>query len=247
MININTDIQLEDIRQFYYDAFAHYDPHRKLPAIDIRFYPYIGINHTIRIRNGSIYVRIAEICRDMPEAAHRSLAFILVSKLYRRKLPKGFDLAYRIYSNSEELRLRSLDNKKKFGRKVVNGSAGDVYDLDEIFDLLNERYFRGTLPKPTLTWSSRKTFRILGHHDATHETVVISRSLDTVETPRYVIEYVVFHEMLHIFHPTVHKNGRRYNHTPAFRRDEQKFRYFQQAENWIEQNARKLKKKAKRG
>ena len=61
------------------------------------------------------------------------------------------------------------------------------------------------------------------------------------------MEYVVFHEMLHIWHPTQHRNGRRYNHTPAFRRDEEKFLYFDKAEDWIEKNVRVLKKKAKSG
>jgi hypothetical protein len=52
--------------------------------------------------------------------------------------------------------------------------------------------------------------------------------------------------MLHIAHPTQHVNGRRYNHTSAFRRDERRFKYFQEAERWIERNVRRLKKEAKR-
>ena len=50
--------------------------------------------------------------------------------------------------------------------------------------------------------------------------------------------------MLHIKHPTVHHNGRRYNHTPIFRRDEENFAYFEEAEKWIEQNVRNLKAKS---
>jgi hypothetical protein len=61
-----------------------------------------------------------------------------------------------------------------------------------------------------------------------------------------MVEYIVFHEMLHIHHPTVHHNGRRYNHTPAFRRDEEQFEHFHAAESWIEQNVRKLKRRAKK-
>ncbi|HLM59860.1 MAG TPA: hypothetical protein VK308_03550, partial [Pyrinomonadaceae bacterium] len=107
-------------------------------------------------------------------------------------------------------------------------------------------YFQDSIEKPTLSWSARKTYRILGHHDATHKTIIISKSLDEVKVPRYVVEYVVFHEMLHIFHPTKHRDGRRYNHTPQFRRDERKFAYFEAAEKWIEQNAGRLKQRVKR-
>jgi predicted metal-dependent hydrolase len=86
----------------------------------------------------------------------------------------------------------------------------------------------------------------LGQHDSTHETIVVSKSLDSTDVPRFVVEYIVFHEMLHIHHPTVHHNGRRYNHTPAFRRDEERFQYYREAEDWIERSVRKLKRNAKR-
>jgi len=97
-----------------------------------------------------------------------------------------------------------------------------------------------------LTWSARKTYRILGHHDATHDTVVVSKSLDDASVPAFVVEYIVFHEMLHIAHPTRHVNGRRYNHTPAFRLDERKFLYFEEAERWIERSVRRLKRNARK-
>ena len=138
---------------------------------------------------------------------------------------------------------------KTNARKVEKLSRlpkGEIYDLDKIFERINLLYFQNSISKPTLTWSARKTFRILGHHDSTHETIAISRSLDSKKVPQYVVEYVVFHEMLHIFHPTTHRNGRRYNHTPAFRRDEKKFAYFEEAERWIEKNVKNLKRSARK-
>ena len=110
---------------------------------------------------------------------------------------------------------------------------------------MNDLYFDGAIKKPILTWSVRETFRRLGHHDAAHETIVISKSLDNKKVPHYVVEFVVFHEMLHIFHPMKIQNGRRYHHTPAFRRDEKKFAFYEQSENWIGGNSRFLKRKAK--
>lgn len=235
-----------EIANFYAEAFETFDSTRKPPPIDVRFYPYVGINHTIRIRNGGVFVRIAELCRDMPAAEQRALAFILVSKLLRRRTPKRDRDLYSNYIRSAEIRERATANKRLRGRKVVTSAAGTVYDLNEIFDDLNTKYFSPKLPKPVLTWSAQKTFRILGHHDATHETIAISRSLDARDVPRYVVEYVVFHEMLHVKHPTVHHNGRRYNHTPEFRRDEESFPYFHEAERWIERNVRKMKRNARK-
>jgi hypothetical protein len=239
-------VSTETIAKYYSQAFETFDKHRNPPPIDVSFYPYIGINHTIRIRNGRVFVRIAEICRDLPASAQRALAMILVGKLYRRRVPAAVKEVYGAAVSTDEYRVRAARNKKKHGRKIITSHKGQIYNLDKIFDSLNYAYFGGCIAKPTLTWSVRKTYRILGHHDATHKTIVVSKSLDSATVPKFIVEYIVFHEMLHIYHPAKIVNGRRYHHTPTFRRDEQTFAYYEEAEEWIEKNVRKLKREAKK-
>lgn len=240
------DNDLAKIKDLYEEAFDTLNGHKPVPEIKVRFYPYVGINHTIRVRNGKVYVRIAELCRHAPLEVHESLAFILVGKLLKKKVLPQISNVYRSFIKSDEMRRKAIKNKRAKGRKVITTSKGNVYDLDKIFERLNLLYFKNKLKKPILSWSKRSTYRILGHHDSTHEAIIISKSLDDKTVPQYVVEYVVFHEMLHIFHPTEHRNGRRYNHTPEFKRDERKFAYFEEAEEWIEKNSQKLKRKAKK-
>ena len=237
---------LRSLEEIYRQTFQAMDKSREAPPVEVRFYPYININHTIRVREGRVYVRIADMCQDMALEGQRALARILVAKLFRRRVPKSARAVYDEHTKTAKMREQVTANKLARGRKIVSSAKGEYFDLTEIFDDLNERYFDRSLPKPVLTWSARKTYRILGHHDAAHQTIVVSRSLDSKGVPEYVVQYIVYHEMLHIHHPTVHHNGRRYNHTPAFRRDEEKFEYFNAAERWIEQNVRKLKRNAKR-
>lgn len=232
--------------KFYEEAFRTLDAKRAAPEIEVRFYPYVGINHTIRLRGGKIFVRLAEICQDAPLEAQRALAFILVAKLLRKKVPPLVAQIYQSYVKSREMQAKAVENKRAKGRKIITSSKGEVYDLDEIFARLNQKYFQNAIEKPILSWSARKTYRILGHHDSTHQAIIISKSLDDEKVPAYVAAFVVFHEMLHIFHPTTLRGGRRYNHTPQFRCNERKFVYFEEAENWIEQNAGKLKRRARR-
>lgn len=239
-------VSTETIQKYYTQAFETFDKHRKPPEIEVVFYPYVGINHTIRVRGGKVLVRIAEICRDLPASAQRALALILVAKLYRKRVPTAARDVYGAAVSTDEYRVRAVANKRKHGRKVVTTAKGEVYNLEKIFDTLNMAYFAGSLPKPTLTWSARKTYRILGHHDSTHRTIVISKSLDSKTVPKFVVEFIVFHEMLHIHHPAKVVNGRRYHHTPAFRRNEQRFEYYEEAEAWVERNVRKLKREAKK-
>jgi hypothetical protein len=246
VINNATEIPVDTIRGFYEEAFIQISGKRRTPEIEVMFYPYVGLNQTIRVRNGRVYVRIADMCRDMPREPHRALAYILVAKLLRKRVSKDADRVYTEYITTAHMRDRSTDRKRSHGRKVVSSPKGSVYDLDEIFDNLNFWYFREKLPKPVLTWSARETYRILGQHDSTHDTIVVSRSLDAPDVPRYVVEYILFHEMLHIHHPTVHHNGRRYNHTAAFRRDEEKFKHYHAAEEWIEKNIARIRRRARR-
>jgi hypothetical protein len=240
-------VHSSDLKPFYAEAFRAIDRGATVtPEISIEFYPYVGINHTIRIREGRIMVRVGEICRAMPHNEHKALAYILVAKLLRRAVPAEARRVYAGYVKSHEIQEKARERKKSRGRKVVSGAAGTVYDLDGVFEKVNLIYFAGKMTKPMLTWSARKTYRILGHHDPAHETIVISRSLDSRDVPKFVVEYVMFHEMLHVFHPTKNVNGRRMNHTREFRDHERKFIYYKEAEGWITANVRKLKRNAKR-
>ena len=246
MINNSADFDLLKAEKFYQEAFAVFKRSAEPVKINLRYYPYVNVNHTIRVRNGKVYAKISELFRVAPEGAHRALAYILVAKLLNKKVPPQARESYRRFVNSEQFQKIALENKRKKGRKIVTSAKGEHFNLEGIFEKLNLVYFQGSIRMPALTWSRRKTFRRLGHYDAAHESITISKTLDDQNVPKFVVEYVVYHEMLHIKHPTQHRNGRRYNHTPAFKRDEEKFMYFDEADQWIEQNALKLRKTARR-
>lgn len=237
---------LNSLKEIYEQIFSQLNKNKTPAQTKIEFYPYTGINSRVRLRDGLLHIKISDILHNAPLEFHRALAEILLKKLFRKSVSAEMLQVYRNYVNQPEMRDKSIETRRVRGRKVLKGAQGNVYDLNEIFDLLNQIYFQNDLPKPTLTWSASRTYRILGHHDSTHETVAVSKSLDDKSVPRFVVEFVVYHEMLHIKHPTKYFNGRRYNHTPSFKRDEQEFAFYDDAENWIEQNARKLKKEAQR-
>ncbi len=236
--------ELEQIKLIYQETFRKLSNYSQEQKIEVEFYPYFGINHTIRVRNGIVFVRISDVFINAPIDVQNSLADILVSKLLRKNIPFKVIEQYKKFVKSEEIFSKATENKKVRGRKILTSSKGNVYDLEEIFARVNRNYFNQTISKPSLTWSKKKTYRILGYHDQARNTIVISKSLDDSKVPSYVVEFVMFHEMLHVFHPTQNRAGRRYNHTPQFRRDERKFARFTESENWIRQNIRVLKRNA---
>jgi hypothetical protein len=220
------------------DAFRHLAPKRPVPEIDARYYPYAGLTHTIRLRSGRVHVRVSDIFESAPPDVHRALAFMLISKLLRRRTPPFHEKLYRNYACRPEVLRASDIARRNRGRKQVSTSRGRVYDLERMFARLNRRYFDGALEQPTLTWSRRRTRTILGHHDGVHDTIVISKTLDSKDVPEWFVEFILFHEMLHMKHPARLINGRRYYHTKAFRAEEQRFPLYEEAQNWLDSFAR---------
>jgi predicted metal-dependent hydrolase len=65
--------------------------------------------------------------------------------------------------------------------------------------------------------------RSLGHYDAAHNTIVVSRVFDRPSSPRYAIEYLLYHEMLHLKHPVKMRGLRRCVHSREFKAEEKLF------------------------
>ncbi len=229
----------ESLKMLFADVFQQISKRQAKPEINVTFYPFAGLNHTIRIRNQRVYVRVSDILRDAPPTVYRALAHILVGKLFNQRPPAEYEILYRQYAYQPQI-LRASDlARQRRGRKQLKGSVGRTYDLDRIFAQLNRHYFENALPKPVLSWSARCTKRILGHHDAVHDAIIISRSLDLESVPDYVVEYVMYHEMLHIKHKLQVVNGRRIFHSPAFRAEEKRFAHYDEAIKWLEHSMRR--------
>jgi len=116
----------------------------------------------------------------------------------------------------------------------VSGSArGAFHDLQVSFDRVNVQYFGGLMPRPRLTWSRQITSCKFGHYDALRDALMISATLDSAEVPAFVVDFVVYHELLHKKHGIQWQNGRRAVHTPAFRAEERHFHKYAEADEWI--------------
>jgi hypothetical protein len=231
------------LRRVFSDAFRQLERGRRfrpdISDIEVKFYPYAGLQHTIRVRAGRVYVRLSDLFQAAPPEVIRALAFLLVARLLSRKAPRDQERIYRAFAFSPQLLRASDIARRQRGRKVFSSAHGRVYNLEKIFARLNRRYFDGEVEKPVLTWSQRRARSILGHHDAAHDTITISKTLDSRDVPEWFVEYILFHEMLHIKHPARIINGRRYYHTSAFRAEEQSYPRYQQAQEWLDRVVRK--------
>jgi hypothetical protein len=118
-------------------------------------------------------------------------------------------------------------------------TRGDEHDLDASFQRVNQDYFQAGLTKPHLVWSSRLTYRKFGHYQWDIDTVMISKSLDKARIPSYVIDYVMYHELLHKKLGTRQVNSRRLVHTAKFRTAEDKFQKITEAKKQLQRLSQK--------
>ena len=79
------------------------------------------------------------------------------------------------------------------------------------------------MARPILGWSPYASRTLLGHYDPSHNAIVLSRILDRPQTPPVAVDYVLFHEMLHLRYPAENRGARRCVHTRAFKEAEKQF------------------------
>jgi hypothetical protein len=113
--------------------------------------------------------------------------------------------------------------------ETTYASSGHAHNLNESFDRVNTVYFAGNLAKPRLRWNHVLTASTFGHYEFARDTVMLSLSLDDPAVPEQVVDYVMYHELLHKIHGVKLMNGRRLVHTSAFRKDEQNFKGYADA------------------
>lgn len=221
------------LAEIFHDAYRELRPRTPAPPLHVRFYSFVSISNTIRLRQGELYVRISDLLEGAPEPVLHSIAHILLAKLYRLPVERTQSARYRRYVASHDIAAKARLVRQMRGRKHIRSARGHHYHLEEIFDDLNRRFFHGLMGRPQLTWSQNHARSSLGHYDPAHNAIVISRVFDDPRVPRYAVEYILFHEMLHLKHPVKLNGSRRCVHSSEFRAEEKLFPELEQARKFL--------------
>ena len=194
-----------------------------MPPFAVRFRRFTSLNTTIRLREDGLHVSLSDLLEGAPESVLRAIAHILLAKIYNKPISAAHNHRYKKFQYSEAVARQTEQIRSSRGAKRFSGPEGRYYNLEEVFDSLNVRFFFGLLGRPQLTWSEHHAKRLLGHYDAAHNTIVVSKVFDRPSSPRYAIEYLLYHEMLHLKHPVSVRGTRRCVHSAAFKADERLF------------------------
>lgn len=212
-----------DFASIFQEEYRALRPRAPMPPIEVRFRRFTSLNTTIRLRAGQVLVSLSDLLEGAPESVIHAIAHILLAKLYRRPIDPMQNMRFKRFASSAAVVRQTELIRNARGLKKRLGPEGRYYNLDEVFETLNLRYFGGLLGRPELTWSEHNAKRSLGHYDAAHNTIVVSRVFDRPSSPRYAIEYLLYHEMLHLKHPVKMRGLRRCVHSREFKAEEAQF------------------------
>ena len=220
---------VEAIDQIYSRIFRELRPRTPLEKVSVMYRRFVNVNSSIRYRAGTLEVKLSDLLAGAPTPVKEALARILLGKLFRKPAAPAEVHRYRQYLNQKEIRRQIQLVRQIRGRKHISGPEGKVFNLADVFQRLNMKYFSGLLAQPDLGWSLGRSRSMLGHFDPSHNAIIISRVFDEPSVPDFALDYVMFHEMLHLQYPVDHSKSRRCVHTKEFREAERRFPNWKEA------------------
>ncbi len=219
--------------RIFQETYRELRPGAPTPEFATEFFAVANVNNTIRLRDGKLLVRLSDLLEGAPEAVLRAIAHILVAKMCRKPIAREYASRYRRYVSGHHIMRKVHLVRQMRGRKRLASARGQVYDLDAIFDELNTRLFYGLLARPQMTWSRDHARNSLGHYDPAHNAIAVSRVFDHPGVPRCAVEYLVYHEMLHLKHPVKLRGSRRCVHSAEFQAEEKLFPRLEEAKQFL--------------
>jgi len=177
-------------------------------------------------------------------------------KLYNNKLEFNLSKKWKTVSREIQIGLiqgllvKIIKEKKKttnmdlysiFMRKIHIAIPKTKSDpvLEKSFNKVNEKYFYGLIEKPNLVWCN--SLKKLGSYEYGTDTIAISRIFQNKDNK--ILDYIMYHEILHKKHKFKSKDGRNYHHTREFRKKEKEFENSKEIEKAISKLTRKTKQK----
>lgn len=166
-----------------------------------KFKPY---NANIRYRGKRIQFNLSKRWKTVSKEIQIGLMQELLLKIFKKKKKTTNIDLYNIFMKNVHI-------------SVPKTKSDPI--LERSFMRVNEEYFFGQIEKPNLIWG-KNSLRKLGSYEYGSDTISVSTIFIEHEE---LLDYIMYHELLHKKHKFYNKNGRNYHHTNKFREDEKEF------------------------
>ncbi len=187
---------------------------------------------TSYVREGRINLKLHAMFLDAPASVLRALVWYLKNpnKSKQKRLSRLF------HKNG-----LNITKKTKLKKSFLLKHQGKYFNLKDIYDKINQRYFRKKV-KAFITWGNEDTKKRrysinFGSYNWDSRIIRIHKALDRYSVPRYFIEYIIYHEMLHVYIGLKrYRNGGRKAHNREFKDREKDFLHYKKAVEWEKKN-----------
>ena len=197
------------------------------------YHPYKELKHTWRVREGVLCFKVSDYMKGVPDEVVESLAWHLLCRARKKQCPSGASRLYREHVRTgsfwEPRRQLYLSRSKNISFRPMGTSR----DLGAVFSYVNSYYFEDRLEKPDLAWLRESPRSRMGLYHPPLRILAVNRILDSDRIPRYVLEFVMYHELLHDVVDFIEGPSRRTVHTKEFRLREREFTKYEEAQKWL--------------
>lgn len=161
------------------------------------YYPYRDLKSTWTRTNSDIVLRISDYLSDCPTEVlyhfARALCSTVSTGTRMRYPPELID-----WLRSPKFIEKNRPVYLRRSRNLALSHEGESYDLNESFDRLVDSGLIKECGDVYLTWTRRPNRRRMGYCNVLMRTVAISSLLDSPRVPKLLVDYVLYHELLHI-------------------------------------------------
>ncbi len=149
------------------------------------------------------------------------------------------ELIMKVLKDNDEKTTVNIDLYNNFIRNLhlsapkTKASPG----LKESFERVNSKYFFGLIDMPNLVWGSPSRSKLASYNYHTDTVTVSSIFMGQKD----LVDYLMFHELIHKKIKFTSRNGKSFHHTSEFRRLEKSFDGLKDAESNIKRVIRSAK------
>jgi predicted SprT family Zn-dependent metalloprotease len=207
-------------------AFNELFPGKNLEEYDLKikytdkFKPY---NANVRYTKNSLQFNLSKRWRKVNKEIQIGLLQGLLLRIFKEKRKTTNIDLYNSFMKNLHISIPKVNNDPI---------------LEQSFNKINEEYFFGLIERPNFMWHN-SVIR-LGSYEYGTDTISMSKVL---EDDMNVLDYVMYHEMLHKKHKFHNHNGRNHHHTKEFKEMEKKFANSEELEEKIKGLVRQKRRK----
>jgi len=203
---------------------------RGLYSVHAEFIPTKDFKISWKTIGKELKVYVSDYISDAPSEVLIGLSETILDIVKRQ--PYRYEKTYLDWITSDEFIIKSRQTYIRRSKNLARTPEGRERNLTDSLDkLLESGILTGKdLDNSFFTWTSRPNYRKVGYCSPMMRLVAVSSALDTLTVPDYVVDYVVYHESLHLRQG--YRPGKR-AHDVSFRNAEKEFPDYKKAEVYL--------------